>query len=88
MPKAIRVGLGVVKTELAIASDGPAAIPSASSCSVLPLLDGKSASSGIGGLLHRAADAVLVGDVLDGVARRRLVLVAATAGGDEEGEQQ
>ena len=47
MPNAIRLLPGVVKTELARASCGPAAIVSASSCSVLPLLGGNEASSGV-----------------------------------------
>src|SRR3954470_1549477 len=42
MPNAIRVAPGVVKIELAIASDGPGAIPLASCWSVLPCGAGNS----------------------------------------------
>src|SRR4051794_33213030 len=43
----MRVGRGVVKTELAIASEGPETIPAASCWSVLPLGDGKSDFVGV-----------------------------------------
>src|SRR3954454_15856572 len=46
MPNAIRLAPGVVNTELAIASDGPAAMPAASCWSVLPLDDGNWAGVG------------------------------------------
>src|SRR3954451_20757770 len=47
MPNAIRVGSPEVKIELAIASDGPACMPSASCWSVLPEDTGNSVLSAI-----------------------------------------
>ena len=89
IPNAIRLSPGVVKTELASASCGPAAILSASSCSVAPSAAGNSAAAGSDAFLTLSRTPFSLGTfwtASDGVVGFFLPPHAATRSDEAHGE--